>query len=83
MTPYRATGWVPFTGPANGPAPGWPNNNQYGNQPAYQPSPADQHYGANSGYYGGQQNGVELQQPPNAYKPPEYGPAHGKEGIIR
>ncbi|KAI4138983.1 MAG: hypothetical protein L6R39_006519 [Caloplaca ligustica] len=75
--------------------------NQYNNQPAGQPAPVyspppNQNYygntGANQGYFGGQQTGVELQQPNNAYQPPRggdqvfsppTGPPPGKDGVVR
>ena len=59
--------------------------------PVYVP-PANQYYGENQGYFGGQQTGVELQQPEGTYQPPRggdsvysspSGPPPGKDGIIR
>ncbi|MCJ1338671.1 hypothetical protein MMC09_003960 [Bachmanniomyces sp. S44760] len=98
-----------YTGAQTG-QPGY-NNNMYGNNnaytngyagqeqaPVYSP-PAGQppyHGGENQSYFGGQQNGIELQQPPNAYTnqpvrggdgvyaPPEGAPpGKGEDGIIR
>lgn len=72
------------------------NDNQTGGAPVYSPPPANQNYygngGANQGYFGGQQSGVELQQPNNTYQPqrggdqvynPPAGPPPGKDGIVR
>lgn len=64
--------------------------------PSYAPPKEGNYYGnggANQGYFGGQQSGIELQQPGNSYQPqregenvysaPE-GPPPGKgDGIIR
>jgi len=82
-------------------------NNQYGNNqyganndtqspPVYSPPPKNQYPaqgGANQGYFGGQQSGIELQAPGNSYQPqsggnPVYaapeGPPPGKgDRIIR
>ncbi|MCJ1457862.1 hypothetical protein MMC28_008231 [Mycoblastus sanguinarius] len=95
MQPYRGTGWAAGRTPeGHGPA-------QYtgasASQPYY-PNPAPPVYSpqqnqgyANQGYFGGQQQGVELQQPENTYQPvynyaPPAGPPPGKkdgDGIIR
>lgn len=106
MTPFRGTGWAAtgtqpqYGGPPQyGSQPQYDGGNQYNNQQAGQPvysPPTNQNYygntGANQGYFGGQQSGVELQQPNNVYQPPRggdggyappAGPPPGKEGIIR
>ncbi|KAF2201214.1 hypothetical protein GQ43DRAFT_440816 [Delitschia confertaspora ATCC 74209] len=71
--PLYGTGWAARPGAYNHNN-GNPQNAQpyYHNQPAppYTPQPqAGQHsyYGNNQGYYAGQQQGVELQSPPQAY----------------
>ncbi|ELR10320.1 hypothetical protein VC83_07953 [Pseudogymnoascus destructans] len=67
---------------------------QYGQQQYGQQQYGQQQYGGNAGYYGGQQSGIELQQPQNSYNPqmgreqtyePPSGPPPGKQGdgIIR
>ncbi|KAF2772591.1 hypothetical protein EJ03DRAFT_348550 [Teratosphaeria nubilosa] len=86
--PYRGTGWtLGRTPPGHAPAQYTqqpPQENVYNAQPyygnnnsnnAYQaPPPA---YGAAQDYYGASNN-VELQQPQNAYKPPQ-GPPPGHQ----
>jgi len=80
------------------------NNPQYnaeapsnGAPPVYSPPPNQNYYGNNQadhGYFGGQQTGIELQQPQSAYQPQRGGdpvyfppsgppPAKGRDGIIR
>ncbi|KAI9863927.1 MAG: hypothetical protein M1824_005965 [Vezdaea acicularis] len=99
MQPYRGTGWVPYSGAQ--PATGYANQHQqtpyYGNTQPTAPvgqDPQYNHHNENAGYYGGQQNGVELQSPYGAGQegPPQYGgyapptgppPVHQKDGIIR
>ncbi|MCJ1273379.1 hypothetical protein MMC21_001170 [Puttea exsequens] len=108
MTPWRGTGWAAGQTPAGhapaqytgGAAPYYGNNNNNAAAPPY--SPTNQGYygnqynggGTNQGYFGGgQQQGVELQQPSNAYArggenvyQPPVGPPPGKkegDGIIR
>jgi len=82
LNPYRGTGWATGA-PPPGHAPAQYTGNPdvqpygYGNQPSAPPySPAanpgynynqQQGYGNNQGYFGGQQTGVELQQPEGAY----------------
>ncbi|PIG84466.1 CP2 transcription factor [Aspergillus arachidicola] len=69
--PIYGTGWIPGTQPP----PGQWQQQQYPSQPppappGYQPSTEHgygQNYGPNQGYFGQQQYGSELQQPPNAY----------------
>ncbi|EIT83483.1 chitin synthesis regulation, congo red resistance, RCR protein [Aspergillus flavus] len=69
--PIYGTGWIPGTQPP----PGQWQQQQYPSQPppappGYQPSTEHgygQNYGSNQGYFGQQQYGSELQQPPNAY----------------
>ena len=109
LNPYRGTGWAagqtPFGhgpaqytgGPAQQPYFQPQSNNGYGteqhqNPPVYSPP---QYGGQNQGYFGGQQSGIELQQPPNAYQSqsggqPVYdapqGPPPGKkfgDGVVR
>lgn len=73
LQPYRGTGWIPG---AHGPAVYNPNyQGPPPQQPYYASSPptytpqAGGYYGQqNQGYFGGQQTGVELQQPSNAYR---------------
>ncbi|KAL8678479.1 MAG: hypothetical protein Q9186_005183 [Xanthomendoza sp. 1 TL-2023] len=68
------------------------NANQTDGGPIYSPPATNQNYygngGANQGYFGGQQTGVELQQPNNSYQPqrggdqvynPPPGPPPGKD----
>ncbi|KAI9727309.1 MAG: hypothetical protein M1828_006928 [Chrysothrix sp. TS-e1954] len=91
--PMMGTGWM---------APQHGNVNYYGNQPQQpyysntwqQPAPPYEGApgGANQGYYGGQENGINLQSPSQAYHPqrggdsvypaPE-GPPPDKKGIVR
>ena len=79
MNPYRGTGWAAGrTPPGHAPAQYTGAQPYYGNNnaavpPVYSP-PANQGYynqgynnSPNQGYFGGQQQGVELQQPENAY----------------
>jgi len=81
LNPYRGTGWaagVPPPGHAPAQYTGAPGAQPYyGNNataPPYSP-PVNQGYnynqqagyGSNQGYFGGQQTGVELQQPEGAY----------------
>ena len=76
--PYRGTGWAAGNTPSGhapaqytGAEPYYGNNNVAA--PPYSPSNNQDYYnqgfntGANQGYFGGQQQGVELQQPENAY----------------
>lgn len=106
--PFRGTGWAAGRPPpGHGPAQYTGSQQQYGNQYNNQPSnaappvytsPENQGYygngGANQGYFGGQQSGIELQHPQGAYQPqrggdtvytPPTGPPPGKEGdaVIR
>merc|ERR1712115_128572 len=79
---YRGTGWAlgrtpPGHAPAqyNSAAPYYANYQpQYNNSNNPPPPPSygqsQSYYGQNADYYG-RQNDVELQQPENAYKPPE------------
>lgn len=62
LSPYRGTAWLaqpPPYGQHYQAPPQYSANNQGPQGP----------YGPNQAYYGGQQNGVELQQPMNAYRP--------------
>ena len=103
MNPYRGTGWAAGRTPAGhapaqytgGPAPYYGQNTA---APPYSPSSNQGYYnqgynqgydgGANQSYFGGQQQGVELQQPENAYAgqggtgvyQPPAGPPPGKKG---
>lgn len=63
------------------------NSQDYSNPPPqYTPNPHQGYYAPNQGqgYFGGQQTGIELQQPPNAYHageqvyPPPPGPPPSK-----
>lgn len=79
-------------------------NNQYGSNPGaaappvYSPPKENTGYygngnGANQGYFGGQQSGIELQQPGNSYQPgrggdelyaaPQGPPPSKQDGVIR
>lgn len=95
--PYRFTRWAGGAPPGHGQAmysggPQQGNQNYNNNPPTYGQSQGG-YQGANQGYYGGQQNGVELQQPVNSYPregenvyaPPGGPPPVKKEndGIIR
>ncbi|CAF9929347.1 hypothetical protein IMSHALPRED_007886 [Imshaugia aleurites] len=107
-SPYRGTGWAagrppPGHAPAQytgaPPQPYFANNNQA--PPVYSPPVSNQGYynqgqEQNQGYFGSQQQGVELQQPESAYTPrggepvynyaPPMSPPPGKkggDGIIR
>lgn len=107
-SPYRGTGWAAGPPPGHGPAQytGAPPQPYLGNEnhapPVYSPPVSNQGYynqghGQNQGYFGGQQQGVELQQPQSAYTPqrggeavydyaPPVGPPPGQksgDGIIR
>lgn len=89
-----------------GAQPYYAGNPQYNNAaqgaapPVYSPPPNQTYYGngqgngqGNPGYFGGQESGIELQQPQSAYQPqrggdpvyaPPMGPPPGKgDGIIR
>ncbi|MCJ1426766.1 hypothetical protein MMC29_004669 [Sticta canariensis] len=74
--PYRGTGWAAGSTPAGhapaqytAPQPYYGGNNQQ--PPPVYGAPQNQNYygNGNQGYFGGQQNGVELQQPQGAYRP--------------
>ena len=107
--PFRGTGWAAGRTPA-GHAPAqytgsqpYHGGNQYNSQapnaaPPVYSAPGNQEYygngGANQGYFGGQQSGIELQPPQGAYQPqrggdavynPPAGPPPGKggDGVIR
>lgn len=80
LRPYYGTAWL------SGPPP--PDNQQgyyynYQPPPQYTPNPPPAgYYGGgttNQGYFGGQQTGIELQTPQNAYRPGEqvYSPPPG------
>ena len=92
MRPFYGTGWAAAgQGPAG--APGYnPNPPPQGGfqqgPPVYSPPPAagnpgyNQYGAGNQGYFGGQQSGVELQQPNSTYQPqyggnPVYAPPAG------
>lgn len=106
-SPYRGTGWAAGATPAGHapaqytgapPQPYYANNNNQA-PPVYSPPISNQGYynqdhQHNQGYFGGQQQGVELQQPQSAYQggervydyAPPVGPPPGKsggDGIIR
>lgn len=98
MQPYRFTGWAggnvpPGHAPAQyNPNQGFQGNQQYQQNPPVYTTPPQPAYGqsGNQGYFGGQQSGVELQQPNNAYQPhrgtdPGFntpaGPPPGKDGM--
>ena len=105
MQPYRGTGWAAGRTPAGhapaqytGAQPYYASDPQpNGAPPVYSPPPNQTYYGNNQpehGYFGGQQTGIELQQPQSAYQPqrggdpvysPPVGPPPGKggDGIIR
>jgi len=95
LHPYYGTGWAV----GNKPAQYQNNQGYYGNSagppaPPYSPGPVNQNETGNTfnradGYYGGQQQGIELQQPQSAYQPgrggepvyePPQGPPPGKGG---
>lgn len=102
VAPYRGTGWL---APQHGPVQYYSNNQTeqtqqpYGNNAGYYAgnnaaAPPYNQYGGgqNADYYGGQQTGIELQQPGNTYQPqtgganvysPPAGPPPGKRDIIR
>jgi len=108
LHPYRFTGWAGGAPPGHGQAQ-FAGNQPYGAQPYQQGNNAPPAYGqpardgtyygnnqgANQGYFGGQQNGIELQQPNPAYQGPGGGdPVYtphgappgkkvGDDGIIR
>ncbi|KAI9732819.1 MAG: hypothetical protein M1834_003757 [Cirrosporium novae-zelandiae] len=79
--PYWGTGWAAgSTPPGHGPAQYNPNVQPYYGQ--YQQPPPTYGQGQNQSYFGGQQAGVELQQPQSAYQPqrggdPVYAPPEG------
>ena len=89
--PFSGTGWAaaPF---GHGPTTYNPNYNQQAPQqnrpPGYQQGG---YYGANQGYFGGQETGTELRQPESAYRggdpvytpPTGPPPKKGDDGIIR
>ncbi|KFY50584.1 hypothetical protein V495_00165 [Pseudogymnoascus sp. VKM F-4514 (FW-929)] len=107
LAPRYGTGWL--AGKQGGNQQHYQNNDYQGQQsgynyggaaPAPPYSPPQQQYGGqqygggNADYYGGQQSGIELQQPQNSYNPqmgreqtfePPTGPPPGKQsdGIIR
>lgn len=106
LQPFRGTGWAQGRTPAGhapaqyaGAQPYYGNNNGAA-APPYSPPDNQGYYnqgynnqGANQGYFGGQQQGVELQQPANTYArggenvyQPPTGPPPGKtggDGIVR
>lgn len=68
IAPLRGTGWM-----APGPAPPYqhqPPPPQYSASPAVYPQGTGQKFNQNDGYYG-QQQGIQLQSPPNSYQPPQ------------
>jgi len=79
--PYRATGWVPFTG--HGPAtynPNYPQQEQQTAPPSYnQPQQYGGYYGENQGYFGGRQTeqDTEMQRPGNTYGGDSFAPPAG------
>ncbi|KFY77125.1 hypothetical protein V499_03422 [Pseudogymnoascus sp. VKM F-103] len=108
LAPRYGTGWL--AGKQNGGQQHYQNNYYQGQQSGYNygggaaPAPPysppqqqygqQQQYGGNTDYYGGQQSGIELQQPQSSYNPqigreqtyePPTGPPPGKQGdgIIR
>lgn len=104
--PFRGTGWAAGRTPAGhapaqytGAQPYYGGNNQQpppnGAPPVYGAPQNQTYYGnGNQGYFGGQQSGIELQQPQGAYRPPGGGdsvynpppgapPGKGGDGIIR
>ncbi|KAL5346778.1 hypothetical protein ACLOAV_007919 [Pseudogymnoascus australis] len=107
LAPRYGTGWL--AGKNGGNQQHYQNNDYQGQQSGYNyggaaaPAPpysppqqqyGNQQYGGNTDYYGGQQSGIELQQPQNSYNPqmgreqtyePPSGPPPGKQsdGIIR
>ena len=105
LPPWRGTGWAGGRTPAgHAPAQYTGGAQPYYNNQQPQTNPAPPYSAANQGYYGnqgnqgyfggGQQNGVELQQPNSTYQPqaggdpvysPPSGPPPGKQhdGIIR
>lgn len=80
--PFRGTGWAAGRTPAGhapaqytAPQPYYGGNNQQP-PPVYGAAQNQTYYGnGNQGYFGGQQSGVELQQPQGAYRPPGGGDA--------
>ncbi|KFX86540.1 hypothetical protein V490_09037, partial [Pseudogymnoascus sp. VKM F-3557] len=105
LAPRYGTGWL--AGKNTGNQQHYQNNDYYQRQqsgynyggggaapaPPYSP-PQQQYGGGNADYDGGQQSGIELQQPQNSYNPqrgreqiyePPSGPPPGKQGdgIIR
>ena len=107
MTPFRGTGWAGGRPPPGHGVAQYNNNalppQQFNNNtstyptdaaPPYTAPPNQGFYGSNQGYFGGQQNGVELQPPQNVYQPqngggqvyaPPPGPPPGKgaDGIVK
>ena len=102
LNPYRGTGWLAGqTPPGHAPAQytGGPPQPYFNNapQPAFNPNPPiySPPQTQPQGYFGGQQTGIELQQPNNSYQPqrggePVYGAPEGPppakrngDGIIR
>lgn len=98
MTPFRGTGWAAGAPPGHGQAQYTGYGGNQGAPPPVYSAPPNQGYnynqpqGANQGYFGGQQNGVELQQPNSAYvrggqevfAPPAGAPPGVKgDGIVR
>jgi len=65
IPPLRGTGWM-----APGPAPPYQPPPQYSTSPPVYPQGTGQKFSPNDGYYG-QQQGIPLQSPPNAYQPPQ------------
>ncbi|KAI9739850.1 MAG: hypothetical protein M1818_004906 [Claussenomyces sp. TS43310] len=88
LQPRYGTGWLAgktpeghngpsYTGYNNAGFNGGYNQPNYNPAPPYSPPPVNQQstgntFNSNEGYYG-QQNGIELQQPQNAYAPPRGG----------
>ncbi|KFY11123.1 hypothetical protein V491_07340 [Pseudogymnoascus sp. VKM F-3775] len=105
LAPRYGTGWLAGKNGVN--QQHYQNNGYQGQQSGYNyggaaPAPPysppqqqyQQQYGGNADYYGGQQSGIELQQPQSSYNPqmgreqtyePPSGPPPGKQGdgIIR
>jgi len=69
IAPLRGTGWM-----APGPAPPYqhqPPPPQYSASPPVYPQGTGQKFNQNDGFYGQQQQGIQLQSPPNSYQPPQ------------
>ncbi|PGG99075.1 hypothetical protein AJ80_09407 [Polytolypa hystricis UAMH7299] len=80
--PFRGTGWAAGPHPPHPPPQYQPPPPQYTAQNGYYPPNQHQGHGENQGYFGGQQSGVELQPPQNAYQPvyaPPPGPPPNKQ----